>query len=447
MKDIYTPAVFIMALVAIVVAADHDTELEESRLNLEKSIEEGIKRMEQSTEEQVQRLAQLTETHTWANVVMNWTEPTKSYVVVKHWEVPEELLLNSRGTLDLLKVSENLSIETSTKSDDPFIAALRNAYELNKKVNVSALSKGKYLRFLSPAPHRVRSERAHSGVNGVSGLDTRYFFGLLYTMCCIYRVMLFDGDNQLRKDSPYKWPARVRIGASPLWVHVLGTEVYQMVETTNPSRALSRPLHEEIRKFSRDQRGDGNYDSDSYIGMSLGLERWAGGYSKVVQEAYDRGSRAERYIASVLLSCEGEFRPKKPQEGTNEHFPFVFSASNGQTTAFSDLAACLGGEDLGYAFQVMLDVYSGYASQGELERAVQAQANQLGTMASSLNGCLKKLVEEYVTLRRLHLDLRSSIATDMWLNSIFVKDTPQGADKRILDIAKVKNLLLEEVSS
>jgi hypothetical protein len=418
MRDTYTPAVFTMALLAIIVAVDHDTELEETpeeiveevsqkvaerlgqlqgkfessiadakvklseaidkttsqitaavsaqvdqRLsNLESKLtisindvqtklsetigktpaeimervsvqlESKLAGLEQAIDEtlnektteylkKVETLMQLSESHTWAAAVieelsdsalfsLNRAKRFRSRCVVKHWEIPEEILVGKRAATNFefyigntatnsRKVNLNIDYilaDSESMLKDPTY----RAFELSLENSLKDQEYGhkSYLRFISPAPLRVQRQSYGPTEIGQNGLDTRYFFGLIYTMCCLYKSVNKCRDGNDKKVHPNLHqirPARIRVGPCSNWVHVINDKVFQMLETSIPSRALSRPLHQDLDRFgTSEDRAEG------------AVREWADGYADIVQNAYDRGSRAERYIASVLLSCEGE---------------------------------------------------------------------------------------------------------------------------------------------
>lgn len=421
MKDLYTPAVFTMAIIAIVVAADHDMELEEARDHIKETSDELSERLKKQLEvntqslfdgvdEKVQRLAQLTESHTWANVVEKWDKPYKSYIVVKHWEVPEEVMLNMRT--DHLNFNEFFSIRTQISEKDPCMSAFRTMQGLieSSERTDDPLRRSAYLRFVTPGPLRVRRTMSEFPEDA-SGQDTRYFYGLLYTMCCLYRASLFDSSGSPIA-RPRVRPARIRIGHAPLWVHVLGPEVWQMVETRMPSRALSRPLHDEVANFSYDRQGDSTYVP--------GVKAWSAGYANIIQGSYDRASRAERYIASIFLSAQGE----KVEKGD----VFCRDYCITEQRAFClDLAYVLGGKDNVFAFHALSDITNGDLSIRSVRTlqdyfATSGNSGQL-FLSKNLYISLASLIREYIVLRYLYVSKVKGRSLEESLASILNRDS------------------------
>lgn len=446
MRDTYVPAVFTMALLAIVVAVDHDTELEETpeeiaegvstlierRLGvLEERFSEQTRKSAKELEKKVEILMQLSESETWAGALSGATDFRRVRCVVKHWEVPEEILTSSRKpegykfTFESNGTKEEGELKINfIRMSDPVYAAFRNTLEICYKDERSG--RKKYLRFISPAPLRVQrmteedallsKERAE-----INGIDTRYFFGLVYTMCCLYQAHqdfvemevagMHEGNEKEAKRLELRQlrAARIRVGKCSNWVHVIDDKVYQMIETSVPSRSISRALHDEIERFgdTEERRKDR-------------IKEWSDGYAEIVQNSYDRGSRAERYIASVLLANEGEEMCSRAsvQEADTEIAEslglqddcsaFQFPSSG---IPFDDpleprflvitrlMARLLGGSDHEFKNQLLLDLIN-TRSQDD----VQVVSNKIDLKTISGEEQLGLMIAHYLLLRLTFLD-------------------------------------------
>jgi hypothetical protein len=314
MRDQYVPAVFTMAIVAIIVAADHDAELEEAPAEIAERVEDQLAHVSQGLEDLIkdlktsviesnERLAQYKENYSWASMVMD-EKITRLSAVIRHWEVPkafyDHVLTDQPDRMRFAYV------------DPPQGAALEEWTKRHSKTSVDYTPH--YIRFITEAPTRVTHWQPGNAD------DLHYFLGLLYTMCCIYAVAKYKGKGERA--------ARVRIGSAPIWVHVYPESVYEIAETSDPTSSLARAK-----------------DLDFYVDGKANPDRrrrHASTYDRQVRNFYDRGTRAEAYIASILLSLEGPHRRDSGRlETSADSAGFRFPSGDG----WLEIAERLGAND------------------------------------------------------------------------------------------------------
>ncbi len=378
MRSQYVPAVFTMALLAIIVAADHDAELESSAERLKEELKEEIVTITEKSDEDVrqyaEKLAQLQEKHTWAARVeaklkVDGNHAPSVRAVIHHWEVPTLLLIGDAST-PIFDVESPL-FQTFVK----YQRAMGSDPRLRRS----------NMKFVCDGPLRVLSKQFFHKTESQFGDRYRFFFGLVYTMVNIYASVAYTKFNA---EAHSYFPARIRIGFAEPWIHVIGDEVHQMIETQQPSRAISRPLHLEIEDLS------------SWPSPQEPRRRWLNSYSDMVQGAYERADRAEHYIASVILATEGQ-RP-----GTRSKNTFNLSGP-GLTNKIRTIVKYLGATDDEYKKTLLLELLPDSVG---LDDTAIAKMRSLLNNTGSLSGVSENLILNYLFLRWLSLDGFSAIS-------------------------------------
>jgi hypothetical protein len=257
-----------MAVVAIVVAADHDAALHDEAPDVLAKI---AKDAFEDAEKLVERLAAFEFDYSWANTVRDARPLTRFAAVIRQWPIDanwhlttcknpkhhpgsivercpqcESLLLHDPSRLGFQAIRKEQDQTFDPKKDDPF-----------------------YARFTCQAPTRV------SFLDPSAGEDLRFLYGLFHALYLNYK----STDNSV----PWipRLGSRIRVGRAPLWVHVINDNVFQMIP--RGSLTSSRMLHDQV-----DQKH---------------VHQFASSYEDSVQGAYDRSIRAESYVASILLSA------------------------------------------------------------------------------------------------------------------------------------------------
>ena len=384
MKDEYLPAVFAMALVAIIVAADHDAALEE----VPEEVREVVEKLDRTVEEQEKKLVHLaerilgySERHQWSSCFLEQYEAQpqsriRLTATIRFWEVHQEWAL--------FQPVPGLEDEWRNVLSSGSNNVLRALTQYSDSLHVANERGRRHARFLTDAPVRVQFWTSSVG------RDARFFYGLVYTMLMIYKALEKYNEQKKKEDRNYVdsklLPARIRVGLAPIWAHVIGDETYQMIETSDEATALSRALHE---------------DYDENRGGQLSQHRLATTYENVLVRNYDRGSRAESYIASILLSTQFDksyFRYGEMEEAKKRLGGALKLDQGFQIKSWDKIEACcllLGAGSHEFAQQLLRDALANTSSQvlnredisdGKLDR----------------EGCLKKfqfILEEYIRTR------------------------------------------------
>lgn len=274
MYKIYEPAVFMMALVAIFVAAEHYGGLTETEYKLEKTtteLAEAIKKTESELEKRTSELKDAMGTILNADGALEWrNELYRLYsnakfridAVIRHFDIDNEwwqcgkagkpwddyqMLVNDNDHSDiLLKVLMKCEAEVEFVSKFP-LPMLDQGLEYNERRG-------------------------------------RYFYDFLGLA---WRLVVLDIVMQARiaraKDNPTLKVAhlRVKISTAACWMHVVDDTVYQIIER----KSTGGPT---VREITRDIKNNNS---------RVALIAWA---RRSVRQFGQRGGLAEEYIFSVL---------------------------------------------------------------------------------------------------------------------------------------------------
>jgi hypothetical protein len=300
LRNDYVPAVLGMAIVAIVVAADHDAALEQAprvvaesvkiqlgeiRKQIVRQISKDLKvateKFQEASTEEAERLVGFSDSYRWwlkAKRVKVDSAVPRIIAVIHHWEMPTDLLTTSKSTEDpdppLQEAFEVLS--TAIRAPDPI-----EHDQIDHIAASNALP-----RFVCNGPTRLQGWLRNDGH------EMRAFYGLVHALHMLYRVSndswkilgqrgIVDVDVR---------PAKIRVGTAPIWAHVIGDDVYHIVDS-DTSAARARQLYNEVR----DERHDA---------LSRDRHASASAYTEALQLAFNRAASAESYVATILLATE-----------------------------------------------------------------------------------------------------------------------------------------------
>ncbi len=250
LKDSYVPAVLGMAIIAIIVAADHDAALEQTSFSVAKEINERIEqefsvattKFQKATTQEAERLAGFSDSYRWwlvAQDVQVDNSVPRIIAVVHHWEMPTELLTARKETdppnRRFQEAFEVLSSEIRTLDDA-------------KRGQIDQIAASNALpRFVCNGPIRLQ------GWLPIDGHEMRAFYGLVHALHMLYRVSNINWE-MLQKPavgSVDVRPAKIRVGTAPIWAHVIGDDVYHIVDS-DTSAARARQLYNEVADERRD---------------------------------------------------------------------------------------------------------------------------------------------------------------------------------------------------
>lgn len=264
MRSAYEPAVFVMALVAIYMAAEHHGELIETEEKLEHT-GGALKEKAQELEKTMDRVLDADGLASWRNDVYELYKKAKRRVdaVIRYYDIDAEWWqCGSSGTP---------WITYRTKAKD-------NSYSLWAALDECEAK----VQFVSnlPLPQFYTSLEAA----GQRGQLFRNFLGLAW------HLVVFDmtRESRAKKAATDGSPTRsrpgylrIRICYAPCWMHVIDAEVFQVIERgtegNSTVRQLTGSMHDEQSKES--------------------LSRWA---RHNVRQFAHRGGSGEEYVISVL---------------------------------------------------------------------------------------------------------------------------------------------------
>lgn len=333
----------------------------------ETAIDQSVKALQdiegqlRATTQYAERLAGIKDGYRWSHRVLEYAQAASPSLnrltaAVRHWEIdPNWLLFGDDG---------------SGPPADSYAAfvALAQLNQQNPRL---------YGRFVCQGPIRMNYWRPDAAQS------MRFFFGLIYTLCLIYRARQVSIDA-FGTGGRRPVPARIRIGYAPMWVHVINDEVYQVIEGPHPATALSRPLHENLPKAHDVTR-----------------HAVATAYDQSLRGYYNRAVRAEAWVASMILATERPHR--QPSERERERQADLLTpALLSRTHRIQDLSTIdsalelMGSSSVQFASLLFRECLAFGVNEAQLEaRWVQGLSNWRISCHNRVCGAVK----EYLRLR------------------------------------------------
>lgn len=304
LRNDYVPAVLGMAIIAIIVAADHEAALDDTPHEVAHAVEgqlkhtlkeatdtfsETVHALSRQSNKLTERLAGYSESYRWWDAVTEASnDPDSSGLyrlsaVIRHWELPRDMLVPEDSVTAKVGAPPQSPVEVAFKELQSLILQARQS-----AISEAQMARLQYPRFVCHGPARLQG-----WVKG-SALMMRSFYGLVYALTMLYKTANQAFDEDQKKDpSERQWtdkdprPARIRVGRAPIWVHVINDDVYHIIPARDQSLSLARKLHDDFGSEQHSVRHES-----------------ANAYEDAVVFAFHRAMSAEAYVASLLLATQ-----------------------------------------------------------------------------------------------------------------------------------------------
>jgi hypothetical protein len=270
MAGTYEPAVFVMALAAIYVAAEHYCGLEKAKDELE----EGVKGLDRQVNElgtHVGTLLNADGMNIWrAHLYSEYrTAQERIDAVVRYFDIDREWW-QCHGATD--PWAEYVGL---INSEESLLLSVLAAKECRATV-----------QFVADLPMAMTTETLSYRKEHDKSFMANYFRDLLGLA---WQLAVFSAVQQLRHDRSSPSPGefrylRIKISSAPSWMHVIDDKTYQVIERQDLSQATVRALHRDSPSPSSKNR----------------LSQWA---RHNVRHFAFRGTLGQEHLLSILRSA------------------------------------------------------------------------------------------------------------------------------------------------
>ncbi len=252
MTEAYQPAVFVMAMVAIFVAAEHYGGLRET----EKKLDENVDKLS----EKLETILNADGLDTWKKTLYEDYRAAKNRIdaIIRHFDIDEDWWkLNSDPWSAYIKASR--------KNSDTLLYALGSKESEASVQFVSGIS--------IPTFYRDPNEQAHY---------FRELLGLTWQLVVLSEARHMRDDRRPSYDPKAKEKyLRIKIAPAPFWMHVVDDEVNQIIERVPINQST-------VRKLSC---------APGTIDEKQPLRDWA---RRNIRRTAHRGGLGEEYVCSTL---------------------------------------------------------------------------------------------------------------------------------------------------